>query len=580
MFFRSAFIKINILFSIFTFSMGFVSFLNNTKLTVAEKASETTRRINMPNLDEYNGDYLPAIFWLGQVDETSNHANVRAAYYQENLSFTLHVFDQWLWYDPSPETLELNEWDAFTIYIQADSNRSNSPSNAAYKFVSQISHFETRNDYQAAYQWNGTGWQEISSAISTSSSWRGTSLNNNNDQDRGWVTTIDIPFSSIGYSSPPPEGTTWAYAIAVHDRDDSSSTNISDQTWPESINPQQPNSWGELHFGEADYQSSSATPMGTTTIRQGLNGVSVEDSHVGGSTNCGAPYDPDFFIGWGNANYKQATQINIQNQWDVADWPCFSKFYVKFPLDSLPTNKEIISATLTMHQFGNANGNEAEPSYIQVLRTENNWSESSITWNNAPIAEENIAGSWVNVLTNFPGWPGVPINWDVTKAVQEAYQDNQSVSLALYSADGDYHSGKYFSSSDTEDWNAQARPTLSITWGNPAFDFEITPKTIHISSQETAQVEISINYANGFNETVSISAPSPSSDIKTTLSSNQLSSPGGNIVLEIEDIRVNPSSTGNLYSIPISADSNSISKSETVYLFINGSQIYLPIILK
>ena len=39
------------------------------------------------------------------------------------------------------------------------------------------------------------------------------------------------------------------------------------------------------------------------------------------------------------------------------------------------------------------------------------------------------------------------------------------VRLALYEADWAYHSGKYFYASDTGDWNAEGRPTLTVTWG-------------------------------------------------------------------------------------------------------------------
>jgi hypothetical protein len=37
--------------------------------------------------------------------------------------------------------------------------------------------------------------------------------------------------------------------------------------------------------------------------------------------------------------------------------------------------------------------------------------------------------------------------------------------LALYEADSAYHSGKYFVTSNTGDWNAVARPTLAVVWG-------------------------------------------------------------------------------------------------------------------
>ena len=76
-------------------------------------------------------------------------------------------------------------------------------------------------------------------------------------------------------------------------------------------------------------------------------------------------------------------------------------------------------------------------------------------------------GSWVDPLPSFPGWPGVPRQWNVSRAVAQAYATGQPLRLALYSADGPYHSGRYFSSSDMEDWNAVGRPTLTVAWGEP-----------------------------------------------------------------------------------------------------------------
>jgi hypothetical protein len=119
-----------------------------------------------------------------------------------------------------------------------------------------------------------------------------------------------------------------------------------------------------------------------------------------------------------------------------------------------------------MHQFGSAWGDGVEPSYIQVLTVNEDWQEATITWNNAPLAGENLSGTWVEPVA-FPGWPGIPHAWDVTRAFVDALAAGQPLRLALYSADGAYHSGRYFSASEAPDWNATARPTLHIVWGEP-----------------------------------------------------------------------------------------------------------------
>jgi hypothetical protein len=103
---------------------------------------------------------------------------------------------------------------------------------------------------------------------------------------------------------------------------------------------------------------------------------------------------------------------------------------------------------------------------VQLFTVADDWSEAALTWNNAPMARENVATTWVEVITTFPGWPGVSNLWDATQAVAEAYAAGKPANLALYSADTAYHSGKYLVSSDTGDWNAQGRPTLIVEWAD------------------------------------------------------------------------------------------------------------------
>ena len=167
------------------------------------------------------------------------------------------------------------------------------------------------------------------------------------------------------------------------------------------------------------------------------------------------------------SGYSQHADFNIQNQSDVSDWPCFSKYYVTFPLGTVPANKNILSARLILHHQGSAGDpGQAIPSLIQVLTIGGDWSENTITWNNAPAAKENVSQTWVDVPITNNNWPKDAHYWDVTAAASRAYLSGQPLRLALYEADSDYHSGKYFTSSETEDWNITGRPALEIKWGN------------------------------------------------------------------------------------------------------------------
>jgi len=257
-------------------------------------------------------------------------------------------------------------------------------------------------------------------------------------------------------------------AVAVHDRDDAAGTPIADEAWPEGMSPEQPRTWADLVFGLPTFTPPVAAPGGTATIRQRLGGATVPDAAVGGTIDNLCPGDPDVVWNqWGDANFAGAPGFNLQNQADIADWPCFAKYYATFPLDALPRGKVVLSATLTLHEWGGSDPSQAQPSLIQVLTLADDWEEATLTWNNAPLAAENVSVAWVDPLPGYPGWPGVPWRWDVSGAVAEAHTSGESLRLALYEADGARHSGKYFFSSDTEDLNAEGRPTLRVHWGDP-----------------------------------------------------------------------------------------------------------------
>lgn len=424
----------------------------------------TSRRVNAP-YDTVTALPRRAIFWFGRVDPTNNYADVRVVYDDDQLYVTLHIFDRHTWFDTTPSTNTLTEWDAATLQLDLSGNSGSAPDGSSYRFVAQLNNPpQDRTHYQAAYQGNGSGWSPAALPFTTLAGWTGVSVNNNNGDDRGWTANFEIPFSSLGLGSRPSDGTVWGLRLAVHDRDTQNGGSIPDQVWPEESQTNQPATWGQIHFGLPGY-ANPAAPQGSTTIRQGLNGATITDAQVGGYFDCGEPFNPNFFNGWGDANHynrPNRDQLNVQNQANLGDWPCFSKTYITFPLDQIPSGKEIISAELIMNHFGNSNPAQAQDSFIHVLTVGEGWAEPTITWNNAPLAVENTAVTRVSPLPAFPGWPGIPRTWDVGRAVAEAYAGGEPLRLVLYATDSALHSGKYFYSSDAD---PEGRPTLVVVWG-------------------------------------------------------------------------------------------------------------------
>ncbi len=436
----------------------------------------TARRINVP----YFAGTIPfpqtAIAWFGRVTPTENYVDARLGYNDTELYIYVDALDRRLWYNPTPGTNALTAWDSVTIYLNRDGNTGTAPSANAFRLDAQLNDGQLpRTPWQASYHGTGTSWATANLSFTTTSGYRwfdNTHGGVNNDQDnKGWAITFHIPFTSLGLTTPPAAQTTWGIALALHDRDDAAGTPIADKLYPENFSATAPVTWAQLNFGLPTFTPPIAIPGGTIKIQNKLNGAIVKDSAVGGYSNCGTGLD--IWNQWGNANYNGYTDFNIQNQSDVADFPCFSKYYITFPLDALPTNKAIISATLTLHQQGNSDPSQAQPSLIQVFTVNEDWDPATLTWNNAPLPAENMSRAWVDPIqqgcsnTSTPPWPCTPRIIDVSRAVANAYTAGKPLRLALYSADSDYHSGKYFTSSSTGDWNAAGRPTLDVLWGNP-----------------------------------------------------------------------------------------------------------------
>ncbi len=426
-------------------------------------APESLPYINAPHFSGPIPFEQTAIAWFGRVSPTQNYADIRVGYNDTELYVYLAVFDRHLWYDENPTPQTLTDWDAVTLLLDTAGGNALSP--ASWRFVAQLAP-DPGPAHRAVYRGSAGGWQAVSIPFQAVPGWRGNALNDDSDSDRGWAMGFTIPFSSLGLTAAPSEGTTWRMAVLLHDRDSQAGPPIGDQSWPPAAAPGSPACWGFLRFGIPAYAAIGPATNHTLIRRPTQNSPLVPDADVGGTIANQCPGDEyHIWNEWGNRNDGHAPDFNIQNQSDVADWPCFAKYYVTFPLDGIPPGSVIISATLTLHQFGNAGGpGEAQPSRIQVLMAAGDWSEETITWNNAPLAYENVGGHWVDPITDWPGWPGVPRTWNVSYAVARAYARGEPLRLVLYSADSAYHSGKYFVSSDTEDWNEAGRPRLDVWW--------------------------------------------------------------------------------------------------------------------
>ncbi|MHB8134431.1 MAG: DNRLRE domain-containing protein [Anaerolineaceae bacterium] len=455
----------------------YLPFINNGVLQPPlPPTNEPLIHIPYKNTTDFVGDAFPemAVFWFGEITNNNNYYDVRIGYGNDALYVYIAAIDRLLWYDNTPLTMNLDEWDSISLFI-TPSNTTQLLPNQGFLLSSGLAPQEAnRSQYQKTFRWDGSKWSTVQIPFTTTAAWRGPGMNDANDDD-GWNLSYKIPFSSLGITTAPDPNSIWRMGIIAYDRDYLDGPTISPMVWPPDFDPANAQNWGNISFGLLPDGIRSGSIQGSILVREGENGFIVQDASPGGFTVCGGHDLTNVWTDWGTKVHvgENAMTANIQNQRDIADWPCYSKYYINFPIPTISQNTSIIRATLKLHLYGNA-GKWGDPvfqpyrSLIQVGITKNNWSEDALNWNNAPILMENLSRTWVNPMEAFSGWPGIPYEWDVTKAAQLAIENgDNSVSLAVYSADGAYHSGKYFSTSEVEDWNKVARPTLIIEYGNP-----------------------------------------------------------------------------------------------------------------
>ena len=457
------------------------------------------RRVHAPYFADGVRWAESGLFWFGRVDPPSapgrNYVDVRVAYTADALHVYLNVEDYHIWYKSGASAgTDLTLYDAAAIYLDTHHDRAGVPQADDYRFLRGLCLYGCGDggNYHRQARGTGNGWTEVNPDGWTASTWAqwggcsncaagtcGPNSAGTCGMNFGWYVKFEIPWSTLGLSGPPARGTVWGLGVMLYDRDgDPPAGDVPVERWPETFDADDPSTWGELAFGPATYAPPQPLrPRGTTVIRRGLGGSTVEDAWVGGGGTCSGGHegDPD------RDNHGSDSSLFVENQEWIADFPCFSKSYLRFYLDPIPPGKEIVSATLTIHHWSNARWDKAQPSLIWVFTVDGDWGEHTLTWNNAPLARENLTAVWVDVITpeNNPGLPGNPYSWDVTQAVAEAYAAGVPLNLALYTADVNQHSSKYLISSESAPVYADARPTLTVVWGDPlaTVEKEVRPTT-------------------------------------------------------------------------------------------------------
>lgn len=264
------------------------------------------------------------------------------------------------------------------------------------------------------------------------------------DACRGWSATALLPWAEVG--GRPQHGDVWPLRVER-----------GGYVWD-----------GDLHWGLPDFQVEAP---GATVITVPV----VADAMVGGGTDCGLPDWPEYFSTWGTRNWGTSPYLMTQNQWDVADWPCWAKFLVAWDQTALPPGAQVLSATLVLRHFGDPGyGSGYDPdgsgeTVHQVYGLNAAFDETSVGWDTMPLALENISRGVVRpvpdtCIVNNVRYCDPPLveMLDVSAIAQQAGSDRAYA--AIYTAAGQYHAGKHFWSRESH-WPPEVQISYVIDDG-------------------------------------------------------------------------------------------------------------------
>jgi hypothetical protein len=184
---------------------------------------------------------------------------------------------------------------------------------------------------------------------------------------------------------------------------------------------------------------NTSIPLGTITIQPGPS--AGKDAFVN-------EYNP-------NTNYGSYDYLRVGCA--LTDPTYYDKIsFVQFSLSSIPSGSTINSASLYVY----CSTTYGDPQYIRLYQLSSSWSESTVTWNDAP---NYWSGEYTTAYVSGTGWK----SWDATDHVQE-WWNGQTTNYGFYLRHTTWNDEdqSIFRSSDYS--SSSYRPKLVVTYTPPS----------------------------------------------------------------------------------------------------------------
>ena len=174
----------------------------------------------------------------------------------------------------------------------------------------------------------------------------------------------------------------------------------------------------------------------------------------------------------------------------------------------------------------------------------------------------------------------------------KSYAADEPLRLALYSADWAYQSGRYFWSSDHDDYHPEARPTVTLVWGEPVARVlnHVQPVNPKMSQQVTYTLSL---LSNGRSLSLTNHLPSQvshpgtinlegSGGVTYSIVGRQLEWKGtpsiGQLVTLTFPVTVLVAGPLAVNSIAILSDANGNASTSTAMFIVDSRSVWLPVL--
>ena len=164
-----------------------------------------------------------------------------------------------------------------------------------------------------------------------------------------------------------------------------------------------------------------------------------------------------------NTNTGNAAELPAFS-WTVFGSQVSGRFLIKFPLDTILSGSQILSAKLYLFgypenypSFAMPQGNSGD-NVLLIQKVTESWDESTVTWNNQPAT---TSADQIELPASTSIWNYNILDADITTLINQCYTNNNFGLLFKLKTEQNYRSIGFLSSEYTK---ASMRPMLLVTY--------------------------------------------------------------------------------------------------------------------